>query len=80
MTQLNVDISKTDFQALDENNMTLAPEEFRMMWSPPLPKHFLYECLHNGTLKSFKSGNRFKVPYSELRDFKTRLLLGNRRN
>jgi excisionase family DNA binding protein len=74
--RLNVDISQTDFKALAENNMTLTPEEFRHMFTPPLGKNYIYKCLEEQTLIHYKTGNRHRIPYSELRDFRNRLLLG----
>jgi hypothetical protein len=74
--RLNVDISQTDFKALAENNMTLTPEEFRKMFTPPLGKHYIYKCLEEQILIHYKTGNRHRIPYSELRDFRQRLLLG----
>jgi hypothetical protein len=74
--RLNVDISQTDFKALAENNMTLTPEEFRHMFTPPLGKNYIYTCLAEQTLVHYKTGNRHRIPYSELRDFRNRLLLG----
>jgi excisionase family DNA binding protein len=74
--KLSVDISQTDFDALAENNLTLTPDEFRHLWNPPLGKHFVYKCLEEQTLVHYKTGNRHRIPYSELRDFRERLLLG----
>jgi hypothetical protein len=74
--RLNVDISQTDFKALAENNMTLTPEEFRHMFTPPLGKHYIYTCLAEQTLIHYKTGNRHRIPYSELQNFRERLLLG----
>jgi excisionase family DNA binding protein len=74
--RLNVDITQTDFKALAENNMTLTPEEFRHLFTPPLGKNYIYKCLEEQTLIHYKTGNRHRIPYSELRDFRNRLLLG----
>lgn len=74
--RLNVDITQTDFKALAENNMTLTPEEFRHMFTPPLGKNYIYKCLEEQTLIHYKTGNRHRIPYSELKDFRNRLLLG----
>ncbi len=74
--KLTVDIADTDFDKLAANNLTLTPEEFRSLFSPPLGKRFIYESLEKQTLFHYKTGNRHRIPYSELRDFRQRLLLG----
>jgi hypothetical protein len=74
--KLSVDISQTNFDELAKNNLTLTPDEFRHLWNPPLGKHFVYKCLAEQTLIHYKTGNRHRIPYSELRDFRERLLLG----